>query len=200
MTRTHRSSLIPLVGVVAALAVAPALAAPSALLHLGKAPALTSCDPPGSFLTPGPYFGDWNVTQGDGTTFSVNIHQVLGQLVNNVTGTITSQPAPNLKILRGTTLNIKTDVHLIISVSGQKGDMLMSLAPDGKSFVGVGHLADGTAVTWMGQQAQPAAAGAPPPPTTPPTDTPPPQPGQAPPSQPDQAPAPTGQAPTAPQT
>jgi hypothetical protein len=186
MTRTH-NSFVPLVGLLATLAAMPALAAP---MQLAKAPALTACDPPGTFQSPGPYFGDWNVTQGDGTTFSVNFHQVLGALINNVTGTITSQPAPNLKILRGVTLAVKGDVHLFIIVSGQKGDLLMSMAPNGQSFVGVGHLADGTPVTWMGQQAPPAGAGAPPP-TTQPTDAPPPQPqpAQAPPAQPDQAPA-----------
>src|SRR5580698_7452712 len=205
MTRTH-SSLVPLVGLVTMLAVTPALAATGALMHLAKGPALTACDPapnappPQRFLTPGPYFGDWNVTTGDGTTFAVNIHQVLGALQNNVTGVITGPGQSTVKILHGITISIKTDVHLFIMVSGQKGDILLTLAPDGKSFVGAGHLADGTAVTWSGQQAQPAGAGAPPPPTTPPTDTPPPQPGQAPPAQPDQAPAPAAQAPTAPQT
>jgi len=123
-------------------------------------------------LMPGPFFGDWNVTTGDGETFSVNFHQVFGALRNVVTTKITSSPPPTVKIVRGYTMSIKTYVHLTISVSGQQGDMVLTMAPGGQSFAGVGHLADGTAVTWNGQQAQASAE----PPVTDPTDTPPPQP------------------------
>jgi len=123
-------------------------------------------------LMPGPFFGGWNITTGDGETFSVNFHQVFGGLQNVVTTKITSSPPPTVKIVRGYTMSIKTYVHLTISVSGQQGDMVLTMAPGGQNFSGVGHLADGTAVSWNGQQAQAGAE----PPVAAPTDTPPPQP------------------------
>jgi hypothetical protein len=135
-----------------------------------------SAPPAQRVLMPGPFFGGWTITTGDGETFSVDFHQVFGGLQNVVTTKITSSPPPTVKIVRGYTMSIKTYVHLTISVSGQQGDMVLTMAPGGQSFAGIGHLADGTAVSWNGQQqAQPADTGAPPP-ATPPADTPPPQP------------------------
>ena len=127
-------------------------------------------------LMPGPFFGDWTITAGDGTTFSASIHQVSGGLQNRVTVTFTSQPPPNMKVIGGYTMQVKSYVHLTILMGGQKGDLVLTASPDGRSFAGVGHLADGTAVSWSGQQAQPADIGAAPPADTPPGDTPPPQP------------------------
>ncbi|HEY1615722.1 MAG TPA: hypothetical protein VGF97_18755 [Rhizomicrobium sp.] len=126
-------------------------------------------------LMPGPFFGDWTITAGDGTTFTANIHQVSGALQNHVTVTFTSQPPPNVKVIGGYTMNVKSYVHLTIMAGGQKGDLLLTASPDGQSFAGVGHLADGTSVSWNGQLAQPTDTGAMPP-ATPPADTPPPPP------------------------
>ena len=108
---------------------------------------------------PGPFHGDWNVTTGDGTTIAINFRQLTGGLRNAVTGTVTPH---TLKIVNGYAAN-KTSLHLTVSVSGQKGDVVLTLAPNGKSFTGSGQLADGTAITWIGRQVSSGAIGAAPP-------------------------------------
>ena len=64
--------------------------------------------------------------------------------------------APPLKIVNGSVTN-KIYLHLTVSMSGQKGDVMLTLAPDGNSFTGAGQLADGTAIAWTGQRASSAA-------------------------------------------
>lgn len=112
-------------------------------------------------LSPGPFNGDWSVTTGDGTIVAINIHQFTGGLRNTVTGTVTPRA---LTIVRGFAAN-KTSLHLTISAAGQKGDIVLTLAPNGKSFTGTGQLADGTAITWIGRQASSGLVGAQPPQT-----------------------------------
>jgi len=110
---------------------------------------------------PGPFHGDWNVTTGDGTTIAIKFHQLIGGLRNTVAGTVTPQ---TLKIVNGHAAN-KTSLHLTVSVSGQKGDVVLNLAPNGRSFTGSGQLADGTAITWIGRQVSSGTISAAPPQT-----------------------------------
>ena len=112
--------------------------------------------PPVRSLSSDSFHGNWSVSASDGTTFAINfrqgksslgkklLHEITGGGQNNITGT--AMPAV-LKIVNGSVMN-KIYLHLTVSLSGQKGDVMLTLAPDGNSFTGAGQLADGTAIAW----------------------------------------------------
>ncbi|MFT3789576.1 MAG: hypothetical protein QM741_00555 [Rudaea sp.] len=132
-------------------------------------PARSNRSPPQRPLPRDPFRGDWNVSADDGTAFAVNFHpakkdlakKLLGKLAggqkdDKIAATVTP---PVLKIVNGSAVG-KLYLHLSISVSGQQGDIMLTLAPDGRSFTGAGQLADGTELAWTGRQASSGARSA----------------------------------------
>ncbi len=110
--------------------------------------------------TTGPYFGDWLVTVNDGTQFQLNLAQKTSTVKSVFAGSIQTQNAPGGTV-RGYPVS-KTNknlVHVTFAMPAAKGELDLNLAPDGQSFFGAGHLADGTPISWKGARVQ---AGTPP--------------------------------------
>ncbi len=105
-------------------------------------------------VTPSPFLGTWEVTAGDGTQFALNLREKSDGVTTALLGSIHAQSSP-AGTLRGTPSKTNQSLaHVTFAMSASKGELDLELAPDGQSFSGTGHLADGTAITWKGARVQ----------------------------------------------
>jgi hypothetical protein len=105
-------------------------------------------------VTPSLFLGNWQVTAGDGTQFALNLREKTDGVTTALLGSIHAQSSP-AGTLRGSPSKTNQSLaHVTFAMSASKGELDLELAPDGQSFSGTGHLADGTAITWKGARVQ----------------------------------------------
>jgi hypothetical protein len=115
----------------------------------------TTTPAPPKPVTPSPFLGNWRVTAGDGTQFLLNLREKSDGVTTALLGSIHAQSSPAGTLRGNAPSNTNQNlVHMTFAMSGSKGELDLTLAPDGQSFSGAGHLADGTSIAWKGARVQ----------------------------------------------